>query len=88
MKKEKKEQLFEMQDVEGTAFRIIKEKDKEATLLLGNVGILKAEKAEDLIKRVNESDTELMIMIAQAVYKIMVNLEIEKAAIEKGGKNE
>lgn len=88
MKKEKKEQLFEMQDIEGTAFRIIKQKDAEATLLLGNVGILKSENPEDLIKRVNESDTEMMVMIAQAVYKIMVQLEIEKAAIEGGGKNE
>ena len=64
MKKEKKEQLFEMQDIEGTAFRIIKQKDAEATLLLGNVGILQSENPEDLIKRVNESDTELIIMSA------------------------
>lgn len=86
MKKEK-EQLFEMQDVEGTAFRIIKQKDKDATLLLGNVAVIKAKDAVELMQRVAGSDTELMIMIAQAIYKLMVQLEIENE-MKKGAKNE
>lgn len=87
MKKEKKEQLFEMQDVEGTAFRIIKEKDKDAMLVLGNVAVIRAKDATELMQRVAGSDTELMIMVAQAVYKLMVQLEIENE-IKKGAKNE
>lgn len=87
MKKEKKEQLIEMQDVEGTAFKIIKEKDKDAMLVLGNVAVLRSKDATDLMKRVAGSDTELMIMIAQAIYKLMVQLEIENET-KKGAKNE
>lgn len=85
---EKTEKLFEINEVEGTPFAILRD-ELGYCVLLGKYQVTeKKETKEETLKLLEEKDWNLILSVAVAQMKIMEELKKEEEIINKNKKEE